>query len=131
MAQTRGSSSIFRVPAHYDSLDPQVGDGILDYIRSTDIVRMHAVCNVSVHLILAVEALTIFPSMTKILTKISPGRLPQTIVSGMRKSAQPIQRISGHWPFVRSAKAFGFASEVFAEKSLLPATMRSMRSRIR
>jgi hypothetical protein len=64
-------------------------------------------------------------------TKISPGAQSHTVVSGMRESAQPIQSISGHWPFVRSEKAFGFASEVFCAKCLFPATMRSMGSKIR
>ena len=108
-----------------------MGNGILDYACRTDIVGVHAVCDVSVYLTLLANTPINFLFIPKALTNISPGRLPQTVVSGMRESAQPIQRISGHWPFVRSAKAFGFASEVFAAKSLFPATMRSMGSKIR
>jgi hypothetical protein len=51
------------------------------------------------------------------------------VVSGTRLSAQPIQRTSGHWPFVSCSKAFGFFSTERCAYSRLPAIMRSTGSK--
>ena len=39
--------------------------------------------------------------------KTSPGPIPKIVVSGMRESAQPIQRIFGAWPLADSLKKDG------------------------
>lgn len=45
-------------------------------------------------------------------TKTSPGRRPRTVVSGMRESEQPIQRIWGFWPEARVGKRSGCSEAV-------------------
>ncbi len=46
-------------------------------------------------------------------TKTSPGCKPRTVVSGIRESEQPIQRICGRWPDARVGKREGWSEAIF------------------
>ena len=58
----------------------------------------------------------------------SPGWQPRIVVSGIRESAHPIQRILGDWPLADSAKKEGFVVPSLEAHSSLKARARAKAS---